>query len=365
MKRALGFARRGYGKGRAVGLGLVLWFAAATAHAGDPHLRWYTIENERIVVHFHSGLEAIAQRTAAYAQQFEVRLARWLGRPPRERTEIVLTDSSEYANGFAGVLPYSAIHLFVSAPDDMSELGDYDDWLPSLLSHEETHIVHTDNVSGLPALVSQIFGKQTAPNQIQPRFLLEGMAVYNETKQSSGGRLRSTSYDMMLRADVVENRFAPLDQICGDPRRWPGGTMYYLYGAKFVEFLAETYGESLFGQVASDSGDDVIPFAVSRPFYRATGRTLEELYDGFGIATKRRVSEQLAQVAARGLREGQRLTSHGRVVANPRFFPAACDEAAGSVGPRLLYYRDDGHERGGFYERSLTAANALETSTLR
>jgi hypothetical protein len=335
------------------------------AHAGDPQLRWYTIENERVRVHFHAGLEPLAQRTAAFASQFEVRLSRWLGKSPRERTEIVLVDSTDSANGYAGVLPYSAIHLYVTAPDDMSVLNDYDEWQPSLLSHEQTHIVHGDNVSGIPALISEVLGKQTAPNQQQPRWLLEGMAVYNESKQSSGGRLRSTLFEMMLRADVVDDTFATLDQITGSVVRWPGGTLYYLYGAKFVEFLTDLYGESLFGQVATDSGDDVIPFAVSRPFYRATGRTIEELYRGFRIATERRINAQLAQVASRGLIEGQRLTVHGRNIANPRFFPERCVSGEPSRAARLLYSRDDGHELGGFYERSLSATDEAETRLTR
>jgi hypothetical protein len=360
LKRFWGFARRSHGLKWATALGLILTLLPATAHAGDPRLRWYTIENDVVRVHFHGGLETIAQRAATVAAQFEKRLVRWLGRRTRERTEIVIEDSSDSANGFAGVLPYSAIHLYATAPDDMSVLGDHDDWFPSLLSHEQTHIVQADNVGGLPALISIVFGKQTAPNQMQPRWLLEGLAVYNETKQSSGGRLRSSLFEMMLRAEVIDDTFAPLDRITGEPRRWPGGTYYYLYGAKFVEFLADLYGEGLFGQVVTDSGDDIIPFAVSRPFYRATGRTIEELYDGFKTATYRRMSEELAAVTARGLREGRRLTFHGSNIANPRFFSKSCNEAEGIEGVRLLYARDDGHERGGFYELQFSGNKVTE-----
>ena len=38
----------------------------------------------------------------------------------REVVEVLLTDDSDFANGSAGGLPYDAIHLFVTGPDDMS-----------------------------------------------------------------------------------------------------------------------------------------------------------------------------------------------------------------------------------------------------
>ena len=155
----------------------ILMFAAAMlvmrpARAGDPRLQWFTLSTPNFRIHYHGGLETHAQRAAQVSEQLFAYLVRWLGRPPRERTEIVLTDVSDSSNGYANVLPYSAIVLYVTAPDDMSTLNEYDDWLPTLIAHEQTHIVHIDNVSGIPALVSTVLGKQTAPNQLQPHWLL-------------------------------------------------------------------------------------------------------------------------------------------------------------------------------------------------
>ena len=68
-------------------------------------------------------------------------------------------------------------------------------------------------------------------HQAQPRWLLEGLAVLMETEHTSGGRLRSSQFEMYLRADVLEQRLARLDQISNPVRRWPGGNLWYLYGA--------------------------------------------------------------------------------------------------------------------------------------
>ena len=43
-------------------------------------------------------------------------------------------------------------------------LGDFDDWLTILVTHEHAHILHLDNIGGLPRIVNHIFGKIWAPN---------------------------------------------------------------------------------------------------------------------------------------------------------------------------------------------------------
>jgi hypothetical protein len=326
---------------------LALTLLARPARAGDPRLQWLTLSTPNFRIHYHSGLEVQAQRAARASERLLTYLVRWLGKPPSERTEIVLMDTSDTSNGFASVLPYSAIVLYVTAPDDLSTLNEYDDWLPMLIAHEQTHIVHIDNVAGLPALISSILGKQFAPNQLQPHWLLEGLAVYAESQLSGGGRLRSTMFDMFMRADVLDGEFATLDQITHVPRRWPGATLWYLYGSKLIEFIAHTYGDSVFAAMAADTADDIFPFAVNRPLHRVTGRTYTDVYAAFKASAEQRVQRQMALVQARGIREGRRLTFHGRGTASPRFVPAHCWKAMGTSGPALLYFRDDGHDTPG------------------
>lgn len=343
---------------------LLTLLGSRPARAGDPRLQWFTISTPNFRIHYHGGLERQAQRAARASEQLLVQLVRLLGHPVTERTEIVLMDTSDSSNGFATVLPYSAIQLYVTAPDDLSALNEYDDWLPMLMAHEQAHIVHIGNVAGIPALISAILGKQFAPNQLQPHWLLEGLAVYAESQLSGGGRLRSTMFDMFMRADVLDNQFATLDQITHVPRRWPGATLWYLYGSKFVEFIAQTYGDSVFASMAADTADDIVPFAVNRPFHRVTGRTYTDVYAAFKAAAERRAMQQVASVEARGLREGHRLTHHGRATASPRFVPERCWAAMGTSGPALVYFRDDGHDTPGIALLELGPGGAPKQDTL-
>ncbi|HET9954070.1 MAG TPA: BamA/TamA family outer membrane protein [Polyangiaceae bacterium] len=316
------------------------------ARAGDPYLRFRTIHTPHFRVHYHGGLERLARRAAQQAEAIHEALVPDLGWAPSEPTQLVLADDSDFANGYGSGVPYNAIRLHVSAPDDMSSLQDYDDWLANMITHEYTHILHIDNLSGIPALLNTLFGRVSVPNQSQPRWILEGFAVAMESAHSSSGRLRSTLFDMYLRADALEDNLAALDEISGPTRRWPGGELWYLYGAKFVEWITETYGPDTLARIASEYGSMPIPFAINRAVRRVTSRTYPELYAGFQSSIAERTREFVAGVRARGLREGRRLTFGQRISRAPRFVPAACRETA---SPQVSYYRDDSLGKPGLY----------------
>jgi len=319
--------------------------------AGDPAIAWRTRETAHFRVHYPRSYEVVAMRVSELAEAVHARLSVPLGHAPTQPTEIVLTDDSDDANGSATALPYNTIRLFVTAPDDTSALGDYDDWYLELVTHEYTHILHTDEISGAPAIVNAILGKTIAPNQIQPRWVLEGLAVVNETSHSSAGRLRSSLFDMLLRADVLDDRVARLDQISSQPVRYPQGNLWYLYGSKFLGWLSDVYGPETMRAVSIDYGSTLVPWAINRSIRRVTGRTYEELYEGFVDHLRRRYGEQVRDVEKRGRREGTRLTHHGRSVMYPRFVPPRARSS--QEGLEIVYTRSDLDARAGVYRLSL------------
>src|SRR5262249_27069313 len=129
-----------------------LCLITTVARAGDPHRRWRTLETEHFRIHFYQGEEKTARGLAVRAERAHRLLAPLLGHVPSRPTHIVLTDDVDSANGSASVLPYNVIRLFLSGPESESVLNDYDDWMNLLITHEYSHILHIDNVSGLPTL---------------------------------------------------------------------------------------------------------------------------------------------------------------------------------------------------------------------
>lgn len=319
------------------------------AHAlGDPFQEYFTLETPHFRVHYPRVLEPVAEDVADTLEEVHERMVPVLGHRPAEVTHVLITDGTESANGSATAIPFNAVRLYATAPDDMSTLADYDDWILSLTTHEYSHILHIDTIGGLPALVNAVLGKTMAPNQFQPRWIIEGLAVLEESEHTSGGRNRSAIFDMYLRANVLEGRVAGLDRISHGPRRWPMGNYWYLYGSRFLTWIQKTYGEHAMRSVAADYGKQVIPFGINRSIRRATGRTYEELYEGWTKHLQRHYGEQMEQVVSQGgFREGYRLTHHGRTTSRPRWIPEAARRSPGI--PEVLYFLDDGHHRSGFY----------------
>ncbi len=315
--------------------------------ANDPALEWRTIETKHFRIHYEKDLESVAERLARVSEDIHTRLSGPMGHSPDTRTDVLITDTTDNSNGSATSTPNNVVRLFVTSPGDLSALGDYDDWQVGLQTHEYTHILHTDNISGVPAIINAALGTTLVPNQLQPRWILEGLAVLYETDFTSAGRLRSSLFDMILRADYLDDNLATLAQMSSSPRRYPGGTLFYLYGGRFFQWIASVYGRDVFRAVAADYGAAILPFGINRAIQRQTGKTYVELYEGFKKHLARVYTKHMRRVKRRGLREGERITWHGRDVLYPRFVPQAARRKGSAY--QLMYFRADGEKRPGQY----------------
>src|SRR3712207_1369802 len=85
---------------------IALWAAPALAFAQaghalgfSPYWDWKTLESERFRVTFPAGLEDTAQKSAAYLEEAHRLLAPFLAWEPAFRTQVVLVDNADAANG--------------------------------------------------------------------------------------------------------------------------------------------------------------------------------------------------------------------------------------------------------------------------
>lgn len=354
-------------------VGPLLVLAACLALASGPHrasaqlrdrsVRWRTVDTEHFAVHYPAHLAPVARRAAYALERAHARVAPVLENEMSGRVQVTLADDSESANGLATALPFDAIRLFATAPEDMSPLSDFDDWLTTLITHEHTHILHLSNMSGLPAIINRIFGRVLAPNQTQPRFIVEGLATYMESHETAGGRMRSTQFDMYLRMAFLEDRVLTLDQLANGVDNWPHGNNWYLYGSRLMAFVARHHGDHAIAEIADTYGRNPIPYGLSRATQRATGSTWPELYDAWQTETRAHYGEVAANVEAAGRVEGERLTQHGETALYPRF------EADGS----LVYMVGDGRSdaqlrrlpvEGGDFEKITRVAGGSAPSPL-
>ncbi|MCA9551343.1 MAG: PD40 domain-containing protein [Myxococcales bacterium] len=293
----------------------------SAAEAAAPRVEWRTVVTPRFRVHYHEGTEALARQVAGWAEPTLDMLAAYLDHVPSVPIHVVITDETDSPNGFAEVLPMNVVTLFAAVPHPFSTLGDYDDFMRLLFVHELTHVVHLDTISGLPAWVNAVVGKQWAPNLIQPSWFIEGVAVYAESTFTAGGRNRSAYIDMLVREQTLGDQFPDLSVLSHYTRRFPGGNFPWFLGGRFVDFIARRHGVEALAAMSVDYGGRALPYGVNLVSSRATGETLVEMYEAFQAEERVKTDALVARVRAAGEVEGARVMRPSPLVTFPRFSP--------------------------------------------
>ncbi|MBK9031590.1 MAG: PD40 domain-containing protein [Myxococcales bacterium] len=311
--------RRAHAVAAVAAVAAVVAALARPAAAGDPERVWQTVESEHFAVHFAAPLADVGRRIAVLAERAHRVLAPVLDHAPAEKTHIVLIDDNDGANGFANVLPRNAVTLYASAPNSGSVLADHDDWLYLLFAHEYTHILHLDSIGGLARYYNGIFGKTWAPNQVMPRWIIEGLATYEESKRSSAGRTRAALFDAYLRVPVLAGDDLRLDEFTNSPLKFPRGNAAYLYGSHFLKYVFDRFGDDAARRMSWSSGSSTVPFGTNRQLVAAIGHTFDELYPAWHRQLRDHATLQLEAVERRRPRAGRRLSVVGEFARNPRY----------------------------------------------
>ncbi len=309
----------------------------------DPAFVWTTLETPHFYIHYHQGGEDIAKHAAQVAEDVHARLVPRIKWEPTQKTHIVLVDAMDEANGMTTPVPYDQMILFLTQPVGEPGFGSmpYEDWMRLLITHEYTHILQLDMINGgLGGLFQTLFGRIYFPNMWQPEWLIEGLAVYEETAQSSGGRGRSAWKDMILRTAVLEGPFPPLSQMAVFPDTWPSGDVPYLFGDSFIQFIADKYGREKLAELSVVYSGRNLPFLVNSTARRTLGTYYGRLYYEWKASLQDKFGKQLDEVGAKGLTESTRLTRKGYDTLSPVYSPD---------GARIAYLEANGDEFPGIY----------------
>jgi len=296
--------------------------------------KWFTQSTAHFELHAPQELIEHLPRIAALAEQAHEDISQSLGWSPAQKTQLVLTDDTDVANGWATVYPFNQNRIFISAPDSVNSLEDYRDWLGLLIRHEYTHTLHLDQARGVPAALRAVFGRQafSFPHLFQPLWMIEGLAIDQETNFERGeGRGQSDYYAMQMRAEV-ERGLASLGRVSGLNRDWPAGQAY-LYGAYFYQFLREVYGDQAVDRWLKSYSYNLIPYWMNPTARRVWGEDFSNVWQRYQAWLQKHYP-----VIQTNDSQGEALTNQGgaayqAVWRNQTFYRI---EADGHSQPRLI-----------------------------
>jgi hypothetical protein len=332
----------------ALGATLCLPAAAPGSNRYDPRLRFRTIATPRFDIHFHQGEEAQARRLAEIAEEVAAKIDRTLG-PATGRVHVILVDQTDLPNGWATPLPYNLIEISAAGPGGESIIGNTDDWLRLVFTHEYTHVVHLGRGAGWIGGLRSVFGRHPLlyPNLTLPLWQIEGIATFKESYLTGHGRLHAGDFRLIAERGAGTPEFLSLDRANGGLIDWPSGHAQYVYGGLFHEFLEKRYGSESLRHLTDDTARR-LPYFGARAFRKVFDKPLGELWKEF------EADAAAGSASPRDSRIAKRLTRHGFNVAGPRFardgelyystsnphgFPALMALAPGEHEPREVTWK--------------------------
>ncbi len=304
----------------------------------SPAENWQTLSTDHFNIHFVATDKAFAQRMAAIAEKVHLQMQPFYLFTAIEKTEIVINDSVDFANGAATPIPFNQFFIYMHIPD-AGDLISQNDWVELVFRHEYTHILHMNQVTGPPAKLRKVLGKPQGsvfplfifPQAWAPSWTAEGFAIYQESMLGYG-RSGSAISAAKMRQEVIKGGIS-LTGISYEGyygSRWPYG-QNYTYGAYFFEFLRQEYGEETIHNYINNYSDNLIPWRIHSRAREATGLDGEALWGKYQNYLRKKFQPQIDHILNTG-------NMPGTIVSNDPFFNHYL--TSGPDGSIFYYHRD-------------------------
>ena len=235
--------------------------AGGFAARAQPHL--YSQETDRFqVVYYspaHEYLAPLLIRSLENAARFDEKT---FGYRPKGKVTVLLQDFEDFGYGSAGTLPANFIQIGIAPFNLVFETLPSAERMGLMANHELMHIVIGDKPAPRDSTFRKIFGGKVmpttddplsigfsflaSPRQYSPRWFHEGTATFMETWMGGGlGRALGGYDEMLFRSMARDNRY--MYEVVGlesegTAADFQVGANSYLYGTRFLNYLARQYG---------------------------------------------------------------------------------------------------------------------------
>ena len=222
--------------------------------------------------------------------------AKLLGYEPDKDITILLADFEDYGNAGVSVVPRSTMLVQIAPLSFAFETIAANERMNTIMNHELVHVATMDQASRRDRRFRRLFGGKvnpiaeqpetmlymylTAPRVAAPRWYHEGIAVFIDTWMAGGiGRAQSGYDEMVFRSMVRDGAhfYDPLGLVSeGTKIDFQLQINSYLYGTRFMTWLAYTYGpEKLVDWVRRQEGSRAY---YAAHFKKVFGRSLEDAW---------------------------------------------------------------------------------------
>ena len=252
---------------RAPLLALLCWALTTTPVAYAQTVDLATLETQQLLL--VSGQSAAppelttqAAKSFLNALAFHQSLFNWQS---DEKIAFLFNDWSDRGNAAAIPIPRNLIISEMSPINKTFETAPPIDQVFNVMNHEVAHLATLDahgerqqfwrNVFGGKVNYSAshpetlLYGQLTAPRVMAPTWLLEGLATFMDTWMAGGiGRGQGGYDEMVFRAMVRDDEpfYTPLGlESKGSKVEINSGSSSYLYGTRFMTYLAYTYSPDM------------------------------------------------------------------------------------------------------------------------
>ena len=249
----------------------------------DLRLVYYDEEHSYVLSH----LARCFENTMGYYRDF-------FDYEPSEPVTILLQDFDDYGYAGTSTIPNNYITLGIEPFEYVYETCPTNERFNWVVNHELVHVVMSEKGAGQDMFYRKLFfGKVNAnsddpwsliysylasPRRYSPRWYHEGIAVFMETWLAGGIGRALGGYDEMVFRSMVRDSAYFYDVVGleseGTAKDFQIGQNSYLYGTRFMNYLAYHYGpEALIEWVNRTPGSKA---SFSGQFKKVYGRSLDD-----------------------------------------------------------------------------------------
>jgi hypothetical protein len=212
-----------------------------------PQLDWRTVRTQHFDIHYPASAELWTLDLAKRIESVRDAVSRLVGSAPDARVTVVVEDPGNESNGFAiPLIREPIIFLWPTPPGPHLGIAESRGWGEILSVHEYAHIAHLTRPTRSPFrhFLARLSPVRMGPVALKsPRWVSEGYATWVEGRLTGAGRPHGAWRAAILRQWALEGKLPTYAQLSSD-RRYYGGSMAYLVGSAYLDWLVQRSGDS-------------------------------------------------------------------------------------------------------------------------